>query len=541
MVAPIKSCSDVGDAEWEELRRREFLRVVEFFAVDRSEKVSRSALGLESHKLFIAPVNRFREKLVSMDGGRLLKSLLKSTAPSTGQDCGTVFEQFVPDIRRLSVNVQSPNYMGHMTGALPEFAPLIDMLIGELHQNIVKTETASIATIIERQVLCWLHNLVYHRSHEFYSQMLYNNKTALGNITSGGTVGNLTGLAVAREQALPGSSDLGLVEALSRNGYADAVIFASSRVHYSVRKTAALLGIGSRGVIEIPVDRKTHRIDCSRLRSALIRETARGRCIMAIVGIAGATETGSIDDLQALGEIAQETGIWFHVDAAWGGCLLLSASQREKLHGIELADSVVIDAHKGMYVSMSCGSVLFRNERSLDNLRSSARYIVREGSFDLGQTGVEGSRRFEALKVWLTWNILGDSGYSVLIDSMVERARTFANLVRGFKEFEIASPPEAGIVTYRYNPLELREFDDEYRVVIINQLNERIHERLPGEFGYFVSRTSLETLDDGIGKFSVVLRCVFLNPLIDAERMQGCLDAQLSIGREELQLELNRR
>jgi glutamate decarboxylase len=512
--------------------------VGEFFALDTPQNIRTPALGLESHKIFIAPLDRFRERLVSIDEGGLLKSLLGCAAPLTGGHWSEVFERFVPDIRRLSVDVQNPNYMGHMTGALPNFAPLIERLIGELHQNVVKTETASIATVVERQVLGWLHSLVYRRSSDFYSRMLYNDRTALGNITSGGTIGNLTGLAVAREQALPGSAELGLVEALSRNGYTDAVIFASSRVHYSIRKTAALLGIGSHGVIEIPVDHKTHRIDCSRLRSALVRETGRRRCVVAVVGIAGATETGSIDDLQELAEIAQEFGIWFHVDAAWGGCLLLSDAQRGQLQGIETADSVVIDAHKGMYVSMSCGSVLFRNERSLDNLRSNARYIVREGSFDLGQTGVEGSRRFDALKVWLTWSIFGSSGYSVLIDSMVERAMIFAELVKGYKEFEITSPPEAGIVTYRFNPPVIRDLDDQYRVKVLNQLNVRIHERLPREFGFFVSRTSLETVEHNMETFSVVLRCVFLNPRINVEHMQECLQAQLAIGRDELELEL---
>lgn len=541
MVEPKRFCSNAGDSTDEEIRRQELLRVGEFFDFDHFDKPSTSALGLDSHKLFITPLDRFRAKIVFTGSGSLLRSLLNSSAPLTGGGWNEVFEQFVPDIRRLSVDVQSPNYMGHMTGALPCFAPLIDRLISELHQNVVKTETASIATVIERQVLGWLHNLVYNRSSDFYSQMLYNDRTALGNITSGGTIGNLTGLAVARERALPGSAGYGLVEALSRNGYSDTVIFASSRVHYSLRKTAALLGIGSRGVVEVPVDRKTHRIDCSRLRSALTRETRDRRCVVAIVGIAGATETGSIDDLQALGEIAQEFGIWFHVDAAWGGCLLLSDAQREKLRGIEMADSVVIDAHKGMYVSMSCGSILFRDEQSLDNLRNHARYIVREGSFDLGQTGVEGSRRFDALKIWLTWNILGNSGYSVLIDSMVQRAQVFSELVRGFKEFEITSPPEAGIVTYRYNPPGVYDSDDEYRVSILNQINERIHQRLPQEYGYFVSRTALETVEEGVGQFSVVLRAVFLNPLIDTEHMRECLEAQIVIGRDELELQLKGR
>jgi putative pyridoxal-dependent aspartate 1-decarboxylase len=534
MAAPTIYCNDFCDSDSKESRRCELLRVGEYFAANPEEFTGTSALGLDSHKFYIRPLDRFRENLVSIAGGDLFRSLINGAAPSNGAAVSQVFKSHIPEIRRLSVDVQSPNYMGHMTGALPSFAPFIDRVIGELNQNVVKIETASIATVIERQVLGWLHNLVYQRSSEFYTQMLYNDKTALGNITSGGTIGNLTGLAVAREQALPGAAEYGLVEALSRNGYADAVVFASSRVHYSVGKITSLLGIGSRGVIEIPVDPKTHKIDCAKLRSELVGENKRYRRVIAIIGIAGATETGSIDDLQALAEIAQEFGIWFHVDAAWGGCLLLSESQREKLRGIEFADSVVIDAHKGMYVSMSCGSVLFRNERSLDSLRHNARYIVREGSFDLGQTGVEGSRRFDALKIWLTWNIFGNSGYSVLIESMVERAGVFAELVAGIKEFEITSPPEAGILTYRFNPSGVIGLKDERRVEVLNRLNERIHERLPQESGFFVSRTSLETVDGVLGKSSVVLRVVFLNPLINSQCMQECLQAQLVIGMDEL-------
>jgi putative pyridoxal-dependent aspartate 1-decarboxylase len=446
---------------------------------------------------------------------------LAPAPPLDGVALEELFSLIETQIVVPSVQVQNSRFLGHMTGKLPVVAPALEYIIGCLNQNLVKTETASVATVVERQVIGWLHKLMFQKVDQFYQNQQHNPKVSLGNITSGGTVGNLTALAVAREKKLPEAAEKGMLEALRSNKYENAVILASRRVHYSIRKSAMVLGIGSANIIEIPVCNYTNKIDCKALTAELKRLEKANTCVVALVGIAGATETGSIDPLNQLANIAEEYETWFHVDAAWGGCLRFSKKNASKLQGIECADSIVIDGHKGLYVSLSCGAVIFKDITSLNSIRQHAQYIIREDSEDLGRTGIEGSRRFDALKLWSTWKLLGSTGYALLADEMVEKALVLQRLLIATGQFEITSEPEAGILTYRYNPPTL------LGVERLNQINIELHRRLPKEKSFFVSRTVLESVV--AFESVVVLRAVLLNPLINNEILEELVQAQLEI------------
>lgn len=427
-------------------------------------------------------------------------------------------EGVVNDLSAIAANsvpVMDENFMGHMTCRLPNFAPSLEAFIARLNQNLVKVETAWSATAVEEQLLRWMYQLVYGSRPEF--------GTRIGNVTGGGTLGNMTALTVARNHALPESSSQGLDAALRRHDYRRAVIVTTERAHYSIKKIAAALGIGSDNVISAPVEPRSGRVYLSEL-DRTVRELRRERaCIVAIVAVGGATETGSVDDLMGIHEIAKSHCVWLHVDAAWGGGLLFSQSERKCFAGIEQADSVVIDAHKMLYVTVTLGMVLFRNINSLKLLEHHANYILREGSSDLGSTSLEGSRNFASLKLWATWKLLGSSGLGYLVDRACKLARSFAEIITAHPNFELTTDPQAGIMTYRFNPRRLS-----LSQVRLDWVNQGIQSTLLRDKKSFVSRTSFR-LGSDIHK-STVLRLLTINPLLTEPIFLEALTEQAEIG-----------
>ncbi len=334
-----------------------------------------------------------------------------------------------------SVHTAAPGFIGHMTSALPYFMLPLARLMTALNQNLVKVETSKAFTPMERQVLAMLHHLVYRKTDEFYPAWIHNSQHALGAFCSGGTIANVTALWVARNRlfapngSFRGIAQEGLGPALRHRGIEGIAVFVSERGHYSFGKAADLLGIGRDNLVKIPTD-NCNRIDMQELQGAVRRLQERNILPLALVGIAGTTETGNIDPLEALADFAAELGCHFHVDAAWGGPTLFSDRHRHLLAGIERADSVTIDAHKQLYVPMGAGMVVFKDPTALSAIEHHANYILRHGSKDLGSHTLEGSRPGMAMLVHAGFSIIGRKGYELLIDMGIERARTFAELIR---------------------------------------------------------------------------------------------------------------
>jgi glutamate decarboxylase len=476
-----------------------------------------------------------------------LEALFQETSlPERGEDLPATFRRAVDVVMRHSVRVSSPYYIGHMSGVTPYFALMADLLICALNQNVVKIETALSASFVEGQTIAWLHRLVFAQTDAFYSKHLHAPGAALGNVTSGGTMGNLTALAVARNLRFPDARKKGLHAALAASGHARAVVVAGSRAHYSVRKAVSVLGIGEDNVIECPVVPFDNRVDIPRLAQRLDDLAAEGACVLAIVGVAGSTETGSVDDLTALARLAKSHNAWFHVDAAWGGPLLLSRTHRGLLAGIELADSVVVDGHKLFYLPMSHGCVLFRDPRALDALRHAARYIIRTGSVDLGRTSLEGSRRFDSFKMWFFMRVLGREGFEALIDNAVALGFKLGSLVDAHPSFQLTSRVSTNILTYRYVPCEWKSALERLRSpahvepseaaalrfanMALNDVNVELQKKQRQNGKSFVSRTTLESVYSGMD--TVVLRAVPFNPLTTPAMIEEILAEQDQLGRD---------
>ncbi|MCQ1058700.1 putative pyridoxal-dependent aspartate 1-decarboxylase [Photobacterium sp. ZSDE20] len=444
-----------------------------------------------------------------------------------------------------SVHTSAPTFIGHMTSALPYFLmPLSKIMIG-LNQNLVKIETSKAFTPLERQVLGMLHNLIYHEDDAFYQQWMHSANHSLGAFCSGGTIANITALWVARNSALKpdgefkGVTQEGLFKAMKHYGYEDLVVLVSERGHYSLKKSADVLGLGRDCLIPIKTD-SHNRVCVDQMRAKLDELKQQNIKPFAIVGVAGTTETGNIDPLEALADLAQEYGCHFHVDAAWGGATLMSNTYRSLLKGIERADSVTIDAHKQLYVPMGAGMVIFKNPALMTAIEHHAEYILRKGSKDLGSHTLEGSRSGMAMLLYASLNIISRPGYEMLINTSIEKAQYFASLIAQHPDFELISEPELCLLTYRYAPARtqeaLRLADPEQREELLAALDDMtkfIQKRQRESGKSFVSRTRI-TPEAWDRRLTTVFRVVLANPLTTEQILKDVLEEQKDIAKQSL-------
>jgi glutamate decarboxylase len=439
-----------------------------------------------------------------------------------------------------SVHTASPAFVGHMTSALPYFMlPLTKIMIA-LNQNQVKIETAKAFTPLEKQVLGMLHRLIYDFSDEFYAEHTHNKSLALGSFCSGGTIANITALWVARNKLLAargtfeGVSKDGLWAGMAEYGYSGLAILVSRRGHYSLLKSADLLGIGKKNLVSIETTAH-NKINISALLSGIRTLKEKNIKILSLIGIAGTTETGNVDPLDDLAKIAEDEACHFHVDAAWGGPTLFSNRYRNLLRGIEKADTVTIDGHKQLYVPMGSGMVLYRDPTSVKSIEQNANYIIRKGSRDLGKHTLEGSRPGMALLIHSGLRCIGRKGYELLVDLGVGKAKQFANAIQETNDFELITEPELNILTYRYVPPELKEklqnaTPEEVRNInsFLNKLTVSIQKRQRAAGQTFVSRTTLDPVKYN-HELIVVFRVVLANPLTTRQVLSRILEEQREI------------
>jgi len=466
-----------------------------------------------------------------------------------------------------SVKVGNPYYVGHMTSAIPYFMILLEMIITSLNQNQVKIESAKASTFVEKEIIAWMHRLIYNLHPKFYRTNIQNRETALGTVTLDGTLANLTALLVARNKAFPPDKDFPGIRRAGVHGahqyynVSRTVVLVSKRGHYSIDKAIRIIGIGDDNVIKVPVDSK-NRMDIIELEKICNEIQDYNKVnklkikIMAIVGIAGTTETGNIDNLKEIARVARKNKTHFHVDAAWGGAVLMVDDYRYLFNGIDRADSVSIDAHKLLYCPVSMGIVCFKNGDDLHNLKHTSNYIIREDSVDLGRFTVEGSRPFSALKPWATFKIFGRDGFRLLFEHAFDLTSVLRGLVEIHCNFEPMNTPELFIFNYRFVPkiiqerlqklkLEIekivlkkgeenRDREEKIKIIgkinsLLNDLNIELHKAIRDEDNSFVSRTMI---DNPLYYYqdTVILRAITINPLTTPEILKEILEEQHQLG-----------
>jgi putative pyridoxal-dependent aspartate 1-decarboxylase len=458
----------------------------------------------------------------------LAKKFSNSVIPEEPCFVSEQVDFLLKDVIPYSVHTGSPKFIGHMTSAIPYFLQSLSKCMVALHQNVVKIETSRAFTFVERQTLAMLHRLVYQNNETFYQKHTQLRTSTLGLQCSGGTLANIMALWIARNKFMKAQlgehfDQCGFIEAIIASKHKNACIFVSQRGHYSLSKAVDILGIGKKQLISIPVN-EHHRIDLVQLKRIYRERVQANLYPLALVGIAGTTETGHIDPLDELADFCEERQLYYHVDAAWGGATLMSEKHKHLLKGIERADSVVIDGHKQLYLPMGVGMLLLKDPEGAALIQHETQYIVRKGSHDLGRRHLEGSRPGMALLVSSALQIFGRKGYELIIDQSLELVKIFKELLDQHPDFELITAPELNILTYRFNPSQTILSQGQ-----LNQLNVRLQKQQRENGKSFVSRTQFRHPEPN-GLNTTVLRVVLANPLTKKEHLVDILEEQKELG-----------
>ncbi len=476
----------------------------------------------------------------NVDFTSLLKSFSDTRLPAFPSSVEDYYETLGKDILPYTIDTASPYFTGHMTSTLPLYLHEMSLFISMLNQNLVKLETSKSLTAIEKQTLGMLHRKIFRKPSSFYQETFTDPDLNYGVFTSCGTVANITSLLAARNSGVFKNEECGgsVYRALCAKGYRDAVIIGSELMHYSMNKAASVLGFAKDSIAYVKSD-PDGGIDIDILEKTIIECREKKLFIIALVGIAGATETGQADPLEKMAEVAQKYGIHFHIDAAWGGPIVFSDKYSHLLGGIENADSVTICGHKQFYLPQGVSMCLFRDPSILKYIQVTARYQSQPGSFDTGRFSIEGSRAATSLLLHSALHIFGKYGLEYLINTGIEKAQAFASIIKTLRAFELIVEPVMNIVNYRYIPAGYRQ--DIKRGIVseeanrkINEINDQIQKEQFRIGKTFVSKTVLYNTRYGSGTEIVVFRVVISNPLTGLEHLIANLNDQILIAADLL-------
>jgi glutamate/tyrosine decarboxylase-like PLP-dependent enzyme len=409
-----------------------------------------------------------------------------ATVPEAGRSDGVLLDE-IERTMTGSMNPAHPGYVGHMDTQPTLLSVLGDLVAAAVNNNMLSVEMSPVLSELEIE-LC----------RELAAAFGLGPDPG-GVMASGGSLANLQALAVARNRAFD-AVDSGL-------GGAQPVLLASEVAHTSLRKAAMLLGIGADAVHPVPTDADS-RMAPDALEEAIAAVREDGREPFCAVATAGTTTTGNVDPLDDIADVAGAHDLWFHVDAAYGGALVFSERHRHLLDGIERADSVTFNPQKWCYVAKTCATLLFGDRTVLEeSFRIGAPYVDQEGTPNLGERSVQGTRHADVLKCWLTFGHLGRRGIERLIE---ESYRLTDHLVAGIERrevLELASTPETNVVCFRANPEDGSDAD---------ALNAALRDHLLREHDVFLSLPTY--------RGSRWLRAVLLNPHTDEAVLDRLLD-----------------
>ncbi|MCN9239338.1 aspartate aminotransferase family protein [Streptomyces sp. RY43-2] len=337
---------------------------------------------------------------------------------------------------RDAVYFHHPRYLAHLNCPVVIPALVGEAVLSAVNSSLDTWDQSAGGTLIERRIVDWT------------TERIGFGPGADGVFTSGGSQSNLQALLLAREEALPGGADPASLARLRT--------FASEASHFSVRKSAKLLGLSPDAVVTIPVD-SDHRLHTVALAHELERCTRDGLVPMAVVATAGTTDFGSIDPLPEIAELCARHGTWLHVDAAYGCGLLVSPRRRDLLSGVERADSVTVDFHKSFFQPVSSSAVLVRDGATLRHATYHADYLNprrarQEGIPNQVDKSLQTTRRFDALKLWLTLRTMGADGIGALFDEVCDLAWQGWRLLAGDPRFEVVVEPRLSTLVFRYLP-----------------------------------------------------------------------------------------
>lgn len=415
-------------------------------------------------------------------------------------DSAGLLEKIKSGILPGNLAIHHPQNMGHQVATPIPMAALCDLVASLTNQAMAVYEAGPTATMVERQVLRWLSQLIGWNTES---------TEVNGVLTSGGAQANLTALLAARQRSAASN--------VWKNGlvsHAPICILASEHSHYSVSRAAGIMGLGTDAVISIATD-DLGRMITAKLAKAHEDCIRNKQHIMAVVANAGCTPTGSIDPLLEIGQYCRKHKLWLHVDGAHGASALLSSQYRQLLEGIELADSVVWDGHKLLYMPATVSAVLFREAgNSYAAFAQNASYLFHSGDHDMETYNVsyrtlECTKRMMALKLWASFSLYGVEGLASLVERAFSNADLLAKKLAEAADFELLMPPQTNIVCFRH----LR--DMHMQLEDINALQAKLRMALVESGAFHLTQVKL---DDALW-----LRTTIMNPLTQEKHLDALL------------------
>ena len=422
-----------------------------------------------------------------------------SILPEHGLGWDKVFsltkEKVLPNLLRTP----STEYMPHLHG--PSLLETIssELIISTFNQSMDSWDQSPVATEIEVETLRHLCTL--------YG---YDESKADGVFTSGGSQSNQTAIILARdwfcnEVLKYDVKKYGLDEKCSK-----LRMYTSEISHFSMEKSAHILGLGYKSVVKVPVDEKK-RMDVTSLRSLIDEDIKAGNIPFLIVGTVGTTDFGSIDPLEELEALARQHNMWLHADAAYGSGVIMSEKYRSRVAALKLCDSITVDFHKMFLMPISCSAVLLKDGGTFDALTIHADYLNREEDEEDGYTNLvdkslQTTRRFDALKVWTSFQTRGRDGWSRLIETSMENAQYFYRQLKADPDFKVVTEPEISSVVFRYCGK-----DNSLNGDALDEINKKVRRTLIHKYGTIIG----QTVSDG----RVCLKFTLLNPRITHEKL----------------------
>jgi aromatic-L-amino-acid decarboxylase len=399
-----------------------------------------------------------------------LKELFDEQIPNNPESLVTIQKILEEKLIPYCTHVNHPGYMGLITPSPNPAGILGDLLAAALNQNLGAYTISPSATHMELRVIRWLNDLIGF------------DENAGGNLTSGGMTANFIGLKLARDFS---SGDTAQLDGLTGKW----AVYVSEERHVSIDKAVDAVGIGRNNLRTLPTNEK-YELLVDKLEEAILKDKAEGINPLCIIGLAGTTNLGAVDDLKSLHKIATREKCWFHIDADYGGGMLLTQS-RHLLDGIELADSVTIDPHKWFYAPLDVGAVLVKDHDQLTRSFGIQHAYLTDQSggknerYQFYVHGFEQSKKFRSLKVWMSFKHYGKDKIGEWVDNNVRQAKHLHMLATNSTDFESATPPEMSAVCIRYKGAGLSNED-------LTKIHHEVAARIEKEGNFWFATTVLK-------------------------------------------------
>ncbi|KJE94528.1 glutamic acid decarboxylase isoform 67 [Capsaspora owczarzaki ATCC 30864] len=410
------------------------------------------------------------------------------------------------------VRTSHPRFYNQLFARIDPVAMVGEWLTTMVNTSMYTYEVAPVFILMEAYML--------ERMREFIGWDV--NVPGDGLFSPGGSISNMYAMQAARHYHFPQTKEHGLL-AIGKI----PVVFTSSHSHYSIKKGAALMGLGMRHVIAVDVDRRGKMIPAD-LDAKIQLAKDDGLAPFFVNATAGTTVVGAFDPFEEIAAVCKKHGVWMHVDAAWGGSALVSSKQRELLRGVELADSVTWNPHKMMGIPLQCSAILIRTSGLLSGCNATnAQYLFQKDKinteYDTGDKAIQCGRKVDVFKLWLAWKAKGDKGYERQIDYAFANSRRLAELIRARPGFELVYEPECTNVCFWYVPPSLRHLDHTER-------REALHRVAPVIKAGMQYRGSMMIGYQPLDDFPNFFRMVFSNPAVTEEDIQFILDEIENLG-----------